>query len=110
MGSEKKKEVAPQRNHFCRSYEECLEKAAMENLPELPCHGCRYEHDQDGRKRFRDYIDGSWALLGALFYPEDKEPEVTGAKDLLQKYCSSPSDDKSEGHSHSVRAVGSDEK
>ena len=85
--TEKKKDFAPQRNHFCRSYEECLEKAALENLPELPCHGCQYEYDQGGRKNFRDYIEGSWALLGALFYPANREPELTGAKDLLQKYC-----------------------
>jgi len=32
-------------------------------------------------------LKGAGLLLGALFYPANREPELTGAKDLLQKYC-----------------------
>jgi len=98
MGNETIKEPGPQRNHLCRHYDDCLEAAAMKNLAELPCRGCEHENDQAGAKKFLNYIDGSWALLRALFYPRNKKPQENRAHRLFLLDWPPPVDDEHETH------------
>jgi len=107
---EKRKDLEPQRNHFCPYYEDCLEAAAMKNLPELPCRGCEHEQDQSGRQKFRDYIEGSWALIHALFYPRRKESEEESAQTLLARYYPSPGNHGPENYEFPERSCELPEK
>jgi hypothetical protein len=109
MHQEKPKDLEPQRNHLCRYYEDCLETAAIKNLPGLPCQGCKHEQDQGGRQNFRDYVEGSWALIHALFYPRKKESEGENTKTLLEMYCSSPVDYDPENNEFPERSCKSPE-
>jgi hypothetical protein len=109
MRDKKIKELLPQRNHLCLHYENCLEAAAIKNLSELQCRGCQYEHDQSGRQKFRDYIEGSWALLQALFYPHNKQPEEDRAYNLLMKYYSPSADIETANYGITERSPESDE-
>jgi len=109
MGTEKREAPETQRNHLCRYYDVCLEKAAMKNLPELPCRGCQYENDQGGREKFQNYLDGCWTLLRVLFYPCNKKPEENREQRLLLFDYPPPVDGESETDESEKRARKSSE-
>jgi hypothetical protein len=106
---ERQKDHEPQRNHLCRYYEDCLETAAMKNLPELPCRGCEHEQDQGGKQKFRDYIEGSWALLYALFHRHRKETERESIHTLLATYYPPSVDYVSENNKFADQSCDSSE-
>lgn len=55
----------PQRNPFCRHYDDCLTKAAIKGLREVPCSGCEFQNDRSGKPSIETYEqDGAcWELF-----------------------------------------------
>ena len=59
------------RNPFCIYYTQCLDFAAMQNLPEVPCLTCPHRESMHiDRDELAADAEGCRTLLGVIFFTD----------------------------------------